>query len=57
MLIGNCFWLIGEQVGVWSDVGTIWIFQNNLSDFRNNQACHGIRINSKIKTLIAEIVA
>lgn len=26
MLIGNCFWLIEEQVGVWSDVGTNYEF-------------------------------
>lgn len=43
-------WVYGRMWGV------IMNFQNNLFDFRNNQACHGIHINSKIKILIAEIV-
>lgn len=33
MLIGNCFWLIEEQVGVWSDVGTNYGFSKQPIQF------------------------
>lgn len=53
MLIGNCFWLIGEQVGVWSDVGT------NYGFFKTTYPISGITKHAMefVKTLIAEIVA